>query len=234
MMKRNVLVWVMLGFVLCGVLCLADMKYASASETATVVTGGNALNLRSAVGTSSSVLQTIPNGAQITVLDQAAGTDANGTWYKVSYNGVEGYVVSSYVALGSQPATAGPSVSPAPPAATAGAEPTTPATAAPGTTPQPQKVTVYRTKTTYKKIKVAAKLKKQTTIRKNTSGKALLVKKKKVVLKKGKSVTIIAEKTVSGKKWFKIQFKSGGKTRKGYIKSTNVPAPLPPWDPLPP
>ncbi len=215
MMKRNLLLWIVLGFVLCGVFCLANTERVSASETGTVVTGGSDLNLRSAVGTDSPAVLKIPNGAQITVLDQAAGSDTNGTWYKVSYNGVEGYVVANYVALGSQPpSTAGPS---APTAV-----PSTPSPAAPSTAPQPQKVTVYRTKTTYKKISVPAKLKKQMVIQKNTSGKALLVKKKKVVLKKGKSVTIIAEKTVRGKKWFKIQFKSGGKKRKGYIKSTNV------------
>ncbi len=222
-MKRNVLLWVMLGFVLCSVFCLANRELVSASETGTVVTGGSDLNMRSAVGTTSPVVLTIPNGAQITVLDQAAGSDANGTWYKVSYNGVEGYVVAGYVALGNQPpSTAGPSASAVPSVVPASAVPATPSPAAPSTAPQPEKVTIYRTKTTYKKISVPAKLKKQTVIQKNTSGKALLVKKKKVVLKKGKSVTIIAEKTVRGKKWFKIQFKSGGKKRKGYIKSTNV------------
>ena len=114
-MKRNVLLWVMLGFVLCSVFCLANGELVSASETGTVVTGGSDLNMRSAVGTTSPVVLTIPNGAQITVLDQAAGSDANGTWYKVSYNGVEGYVVAGYVALGNQPpSTAGPSASAVP------------------------------------------------------------------------------------------------------------------------
>lgn len=209
----------------CALIWCVNAGHVSASETGTVVTGGSALNMRNGIGTANTVLLTIPNGTQITVLDTAAGADADGApWYKVSYNGVEGYVLAGYIALGEQPAqTATPAPSPAATSSAVPAVSEEPSpTATPDTPAQPQKVTVYRTKTTYKKISVKAKLKKSVTIQKNTSGKALQVNKKNVVLKKNKSVTIIAEKTSSGKKWFKIQFKYGKKTKKGYIKSTNV------------
>lgn len=213
------------GFiVICAAVCVMlcglfvwqmDSETALAGQTGTVVTEGSTLNMRSGVGTQNPVLTIIPNGTQIMVLDTAAGTDTGGTmWYKVTYNGQEGYVSSKYVSFTAPPAatsTAAPTATPlATPAATASAA------------PQPTAVTVYRTTTAYKKISIPAKVKNTQTIYKKTSGKSLTVKGKKVVLKKNKSVKIIAEKTKGNTKWFKISFKYNKKTRKGYIKSTDV------------
>lgn len=49
------------------------------------------LNLRKSASTSSSILTTIPNGKEIIYLS------TYGSWYKVSYNGIIGYVSSDYV-----------------------------------------------------------------------------------------------------------------------------------------
>lgn len=218
-MKAKVLVCTMICIVLCGMLVWnTGAGKAYADQTGTVVTSGDSLNLRAGVGTGSAVIALIPNGSQITVIDTAAGTDTNGTWYKVVYNGQEGYVAAKYVSFDTQP-TESPAASIAP---TTTPEPT--ATPEPTPTPAPQitPITIYRTKTTYKKINVPAKLKKELVISKNVTGTAMQVKKKNVVLKKNKSVKIIAEKTVGKTKWFKIRFKYDKKTRKGYIKSTDV------------
>lgn len=203
---------------LCAVVCMMlcgffvwqmDAGHAYADQTGTVVTEGSPLNMRSGIGTSNPVVTTIPNGAQITVVDTAAGTDTAGVmWYKVTYNSQEGYVSSKYVSFtAAATATPVPTATPAPAATSA---------------PQPAAVTVYRTKTTYKKISVPAKMKKTLVISRNTSGKPLKVKGKNVVLKKNKSVKIIAEKTKGKTKWFKIRFTYNKKTRKGYIKSTDL------------
>ena len=225
-MKRSVYVWIFFSMVLCGFMFWnMNTEHAFANQTGVVVTGGSELNMRAGVGTANAVITRIPNGTQITVLDSAAGVDANGTmWYRISYNGQEGYVISSYISMTGQPsgaATPMPS-SEVPTAAPTAAPTATPPSVEPTSAPQPQKVKVYRTRTTYKKINVPAKIKKAVVVRKNTSGTALKIKNKKVVLKKGKSVKIIAEKIKGNKKWFKIQFKDKKKTRRGYIKSTDV------------
>ena len=225
-MKRSVYVWIFFSMVLCGFMFWnMNTEHAFANQTGVVVTGGSELNMRAGVGTANAVITRIPNGTQITVLDSAAGVDANGTmWYRISYNGQEGYVISSYISMTGQPsgaATPMPS-SEVPTAAPTAAPTATPPSVEPTSAPQPQKVKVYRTQTTYKKINVPAKIKKAVVVRKNTSGTALKIKNKKVVLKKGKSVKIIAEKIKGNKKWFKIQFKDKKKTRRGYIKSTDV------------
>lgn len=229
-MKQRVCLW--LVFALLGVMALWNMNatQAYASQSGTVVTGGSGLNMRTGIGTVNPVVTMIPNGTQIEVLDTAAGVDANGTaWYKVSYGGQEGYVSSVYISISAQ--TPDASAVPTPGSVTETASPiaspsATPA-AAPSATPtavpvQPQKVKVYRTKTTYKKIQVSAKLKKDVSVQKNVSGKVLKVKIKNVVLKKGKSVKIVGEKKKGSTKWFKVQFKYDKKTRKGYIKSPDV------------
>lgn len=207
--------------ILCGVLCwkpCAQKVYAN--QTAWVVTEGNALNLRQGVGTGTVSLALMPNGSQLVVLDTAAGSDNNGAWYKVEYNGLEGYVAAKYITFTAN-ATPAPLASPSQtPAATQTASPEPAATQAPTSTKTT--VTVYRTKTIYKKINIPAKLKKKLTVCKNTSGKALKQKRKEVDLKKNKSVRIIAEKTKGNTKWFQIRFTYNGKTRKGYIRSTDV------------
>lgn len=211
-MRRNVFLGIFAVVVLCGViLCSPNTKQVLADQPATVAANGSDLNMRSGVGTANPVIQVIPDGTQVTVLDTAAGTGVDGVvWYRISYNGQEGYVSSKYIQLSGQ-APVGTSA-PAP-----SASPT-----APAQTAQPQKVRVYRTKTTYKKISVPARTKIKVKIRKNTTGTSLLVKRKNVVLNKGKSVKILGEKIKGSTKWFKIQFKYNKKTYKGYVKSTEV------------
>lgn len=61
-------------------------------------------------------------------------------------------------------------------------------------------------------------------VRKSASRKAaqLVDGKTKVALKKNTAVTILAEKTVSGEKWYQVSFKLNGATKKGYVLSDYV------------
>lgn len=61
-------------------------------------------------------------------------------------------------------------------------------------------------------------------VRKSASRKAaqLVNGKTKVALKKNTAVTILAEKTVSGEKWYQVSFKLNGATKKGYVLSDYV------------
>ena len=59
----------------------------------------SSLNLRSMPSTDSQVIGQLPQYSQISI-----GEGANG-WYKVTYNGVEGYVSADYVAFGQAPAS---------------------------------------------------------------------------------------------------------------------------------
>ena len=217
-MKRNMWIWMLLGILFCGVFAWRmNVQPAYAGQTGTVVTDGSTLNMRSSMlVTEGNIVKKIPNGSVVTVL---SNEEASGgySWYRISFEGAEGYVVSKYISLGSQSGT-----SPTPPAVSASPTPVVTPSPQPTEAAQPQPVTIYRTKTTYKKISVPAKVKKTVTVSKNTSGRQLKVNKKNVVLKKGKSVKIIAEKTKGNTKWFKVQFKHAKKTRKGYIKSTDV------------
>ena len=54
---------------------------------------GSSLNLRSEANTSASVVTQIPNTHRVAVLDAIEG------WYKVAYNGQNGYVSADYVEL---------------------------------------------------------------------------------------------------------------------------------------
>ncbi len=60
-------------------------------ETAIVATQSGSLNLRKEASAGSTILTTIPKGATVTV------TSRGGTWSAVSYNGVSGYVMTSYL-----------------------------------------------------------------------------------------------------------------------------------------
>lgn len=60
---------------------------------AKVTTEGDPLNLRSGAGTGFEVLGKLHNGASVKVLGLFDG------WYKVTYNGKEGYVSSDYITL---------------------------------------------------------------------------------------------------------------------------------------
>ena len=50
------------------------------------------LNIRKSASTSSSIVGTLSNNTQVTILEKLNG------WYKISYNGVTGYVSASYIA----------------------------------------------------------------------------------------------------------------------------------------
>ncbi len=221
--KRCMLVIVTM--VLCGIVTwqMGGQK-ALANRTGTVVTEGSPLNMRSSMTTAEeNKIASIPNGSTVTVLGDAESAGGY-SWYKISYEGKEGYVVAKYIAFD----TPTPSLAPAASAAPGGTPTQTPqaaSSAGPAQTPsssEPQKVTVYRTQTVYKNINVPAKLKKTVKVCKNTSGKALVKKRKNVVLKKNKSVKIIAEKIKGKTKWFKVKFTYNKKKVKGYIKSTDV------------
>ncbi len=218
---RKMKTWIY-GCVLVVCCCLGLWQsgdVALADTVGTVVTNGSGLNMRAGVGTANAVVTSIPNGCQVSILDMSAGSDANGIWYKVSYNGKEGYVAAKYIALDAQPTGSET------PTATVVPTSTPQATSVPPQVQQPQQtpVTIYRMKTIYKAIQVPATIKKKnTTIYRTTTGKLLKVNKKNVVLKKKKSVKIIGEKTKGTVKWFKVQFKYKKKTRTGYIQSTNV------------
>ena len=90
-----------------------------------------ALNMRNGVGTSNSVLATIPNNTQITVTNVKSDSDYN--WGYTTYNGKSGWVCMdycSYVGAVTQPTTAKPTTQPTT------AKPTTqPTTAKPTTQP---------------------------------------------------------------------------------------------------
>lgn len=61
--------------------------------TGTPDTEGSTLNLRAGPGTEYDKLATIPYGATLNL------TGVNGSWFKTSYNGAEGYVSSEFIAL---------------------------------------------------------------------------------------------------------------------------------------
>jgi cell wall-associated NlpC family hydrolase len=81
------------GYVLSDYVTLGGSA-SSTTSTGVVNTGGASLNLRSGPGTSYSKVATIPASATLTI------TGSENGWYKTSYNGVTGYVLSSYVTLG--------------------------------------------------------------------------------------------------------------------------------------
>ena len=54
--------------------------------------GGN-LNMRQSASLNSPVIDVIPNNTVVNVLD------CEGKWYKILYNGNEGYVFKLYIAL---------------------------------------------------------------------------------------------------------------------------------------
>lgn len=73
-----------------------SQKYITIEEGATsqqkVYVTASLLNIRSGAGTGYSIAGQASYGAELNLLEKT-----NGTWYKVSYNGVTGYVSSDYV-----------------------------------------------------------------------------------------------------------------------------------------
>lgn len=174
-----------------------DFGYA-ANQTGTVIVD-SALNVRSGAGTTYGIVDSLSNGAKVTILNTDNG------WYQISYTKSDGttgtgYVSSTYVALDV--------------AATA--------TPVPTQTKTPQTVVSYRTETTYQPISVPATTSKKIKVYKKAGGSYLKVSKKSVILAKGKKVTIVGESLVKNKKWFKIKFTYKKKTRTGYVRNIYV------------
>lgn len=166
-----------------------------AAQTGTVTTSGSSLNIREKASTSATVVASAPNHATVNVLSTSVGESDGYSWYKVSYNGTEGYAVSQYIKLNTDTSTSQ-------------------ATQAPAETLVPTKIT--RTKVTYKKISVPGKIRTATSLYKEPNQKSLLT------LAKKKSVTVTGEKTVNGVKWFKVKVVNKKKTQKGYVEAIKV------------
>lgn len=201
-MKNGKIIWGIMGFGMVVMTIFIVLKSPSYAANTTGVVTATSLNVRAGAGTSYDVLATISQGTTVTILESANG------WYKITCTAdnktISGYVSSTYIA---QETTA-----------TASTSPTATATA----TPVPTMIPVYRYETSYKAIKVSAKTTKVTKVYKSAGGKQKVISKKKISLKKKKSVKIVAEKTVKGKKWFKVSFTYKKKTRTGYVKNTDV------------
>lgn len=198
-MKKRVVLIAALILVFGAGLFLFHQGHTMAANQTGVVTA-TTLNVRTGAGTSNPILQyngvnvTLKNGTKVTITQKL--TD----WYKVdfTYQGADlsGYVSASYIAVEATP------------------------TAVPTPTATPR--VTYRTETTYKAIKVAAKTKKLTPLYKSNGKTRYKVAKKKITLAKKKSVKILGEKKIKGKKWFKISFRYKKKTRKAYVRDIYV------------
>ena len=69
--------------------CVSDQT----ARTGTVNTSGSNLNLRSAPSVTASIIGRIPDGSTVRILDSA------GAWYRVSYMGATGYVLSDFIVV---------------------------------------------------------------------------------------------------------------------------------------
>ncbi len=198
MKKRVVLIAAVILVFSAGLFLLHQGHTMAANQTGVVT--ATTLNVRTGAGTSNPILQyngvnvTLKNGTKVTITQKL--TD----WYKVdfTYQGanLSGYVSAGYIAVETTP------------------------TAVPTPTAAPR--VTYRTETTYKAIKVAAKTKKRSPLYKSNGKTRYKVAKKKITLAKKKSVKILGEKKIKGKKWFKISFRYKKKTRKAYVRDIYV------------
>lgn len=198
MIKRSAGIWFCFLFAITALFFVLSGERVSADETGTVI--ASLLNVRTGAGTSYDRLEhngnvvQLENGTAVTILSESDG------WYKVSfsYDGetLQGYVSGAYIAIDTPNPTA---------------------------TPTPTTAVTYRNVVTYKKIQEPAVMKKKSTIYKNAdTTKALSSAKKDVVLKKKTKVTVVGEKTVNNKKWFKISFSLNKKTKKGFVRASRV------------
>lgn len=178
-----------------------DVSHA-ADQTGIVT--ASSLNVRSGAGTNFEVVTKLPKGTSVTIQETVTVSNSD-KWYKipvtVSGKSVTGYVSATYVAM----ETATPAVSPTPSPATGSTVPIT-----------------YRNETTYKEIRVAARTLMKTNVYARAGGARKVISKKKISLAKGKSVKLLGEKTVRGKKWFKISFNYKKKKRTGYVRNLYV------------
>lgn len=202
MMKSKVAVSsIVLLFLFAMVFVMNGDRSAAADQTG-VVTASSTLNVRTGAGTEYDILQkdgqnvTLPNGFKVTI------TETLTDWYKISFvldgASLSGYVSAAYIAIETE------------------------ATPTPASSPTAAPTTYYRTDTTYKDISVAAQVLKTVSLYKSNGKTRYRVKKKSVNLKKAKKVTILGEKTISGKKWIKIRFTYKKKKRTAYVRNTYV------------
>lgn len=194
--KKAIIVSAMVFVLVVTVLVISDNRSLAANETGIVT--ATSLNVRTGAGTGNAILQSggvnvvLPQGTKVTIQEKLSG------WYKVSFSWnaktLTGYVSSSYIAIEQV------------------------STPSPTSVPQVQ----YRTETTYKSIKVAAKISKNAPLYKSNGKTRYTVSGKKVTLAKKKAVTIVGEKKIGNKKWFKISFIYKKKKRNAYVRNTYV------------
>jgi beta-N-acetylglucosaminidase len=191
-----------LFFVLGIVIFFQDNSYA---ENETGIVTASLLNVRTGAGTSYDILQNNGSSVQLKSGTEVTILSTSGSWYQVSFSyentTLKGYVSSQYIAKAV-------SATPTPTTASATASPTTEVT--------------YRSVTTYQNISVPAKTRKKVKVYSAAAGKVLVIAKTKVSLAAKQAVTIIGEKTVDGKKWFRISFDWNKKTKKGYVRNIYV------------
>lgn len=94
-MRKKILRTCLAAVILCAVLPMA----AAYAESATV--SGSDVNMRSGPGTGYDVIDCLPRGAVVTVNDRS-----NGSWYAVSYDGMDGYMSSRYLSIEEEAAPA--------------------------------------------------------------------------------------------------------------------------------
>lgn len=203
-MKNKIISICLVSAMLLAGLFLVMREPVQAANKIGIVTA-ELLNVRTGAGTNydrltvdGKVVQ-LEKETKVTILSESSG------WYYVSFTydkeTKKGYVSSTYVALEKAEETASPSPSPS-------------ASSAPQIT--------YRTVTTYEKISVPALTTKKVNVYKTAGVSKLTVSKKNVSFEKNKAITILGEKTVSGKKWYKVSFTWNKKATQGYIRNTAV------------
>ena len=112
-MKKGILFKVVLSGLLIGQMNLFNTQVAFASEDTTseiestnsnsrsvtvayIKTNGANLNVRKSASTNSSILGSLKNGSQVTIVETLNG------WYKINYGSSYGYISSSYVSFNGQ------------------------------------------------------------------------------------------------------------------------------------
>lgn len=81
-------------FIVAMLLCAAMTVSAFATTQGAATLTGSDVNFRTGPGMGYSVQDCLPKGVSVAVLDRS-----NGDWYKVSYNGREGYISSRYLSF---------------------------------------------------------------------------------------------------------------------------------------
>ncbi|MGB4661646.1 MAG: SH3 domain-containing protein [Mobilitalea sp.] len=182
---------------------LGNTRKVTAAQSGTVT--ASTLNVRSEASTTSSKVQLSGMNVFLTKGDAVTILEESGEFYYISmkFNGktVKGYVKSEYVKLDE---AAVPTLAPTP-------KPTAVPTATPTGSAS--------TGTIIKELDIKAKVTASSlNVRK---GPGLTYAKAGSVVKNN-TVTIISEKLIEKEKWYAISFKSGTKTKTGYVLSNYV------------